>query len=144
GHDARRPRPCGCLSLGYFSLGKQREVTRSPGWRAEKHTDVKRFSRYTNRAKSYEPPPLDINFVPPTHQQQPHPHPTQKPKNTTPTPNPFNPPLPDVRFPKQNPTRASHGRPHPTQHLRHAMHRRLSRQARCKTERWHRGRAGNL
>ena len=35
----------GALSLGYFSLGKQREVTRSPGWRVEKHRDV--FSRST-------------------------------------------------------------------------------------------------
>ena len=43
--DARRSRPRGCLSLGYFSLGKQREVTRSPGRRADKHTDVSRFSR---------------------------------------------------------------------------------------------------
>jgi len=33
----------GALSLGYFSLGKQREVTRPPGRRTEKHTDV--FSR---------------------------------------------------------------------------------------------------
>jgi len=30
----------GALSLGYFSLGKQREVTRPPGGRTEKHTDV--------------------------------------------------------------------------------------------------------
>jgi len=30
----------GAFSLGYFSLGKQREVTRPPGGRTEKHTDV--------------------------------------------------------------------------------------------------------
>ena len=37
GMDARRPRPRGCLSLGYFSLDKQREVTRPP-WMADDTT----------------------------------------------------------------------------------------------------------
>jgi len=36
----------GAFSLGYFSLGKQREVTRSPGWRVEKYRDV--FSGNSN------------------------------------------------------------------------------------------------
>ena len=35
GRTPKRPRPRGCLSLGYFSLGKQREVTRPPGWRTK-------------------------------------------------------------------------------------------------------------
>ena len=34
----------GALSLGYFSLGKQREVTRPPGWRTKQHRDVSRLS----------------------------------------------------------------------------------------------------
>ena len=42
----------GALSLGYFSLGKQREVTRSPGWRAEKHKDVSRSSRQRQKDKN--------------------------------------------------------------------------------------------
>jgi hypothetical protein len=33
---SRRARHPGALSLGYFSLGKQREVTRSPGMAREK------------------------------------------------------------------------------------------------------------
>src|SRR4051812_21904593 len=41
----RRPRPRGCVLFGYFLLHKQEKVTRPPGWRAEKHTDVSRSSR---------------------------------------------------------------------------------------------------
>jgi len=45
----------GALSLGYFSLGKQREVTRSPGWRVEKHRDV--FSRKPKGSKQKQMDP---------------------------------------------------------------------------------------
>ena len=38
--DVRRARPRGGLSLGDFSLAKQREVTRAHGRRAEKDRDV--------------------------------------------------------------------------------------------------------
>src|SRR5215475_7729787 len=42
----------GALSLGYFSLGKQREVTRPPGRRTKQHKDVSRFSRKPQRRKT--------------------------------------------------------------------------------------------
>ena len=42
----------GALLFGYFLLGKQEKVTRSPGWRAEKHRDVQRFSRNPNQTQA--------------------------------------------------------------------------------------------
>jgi len=69
----KRPRPRGCLSLGYFSLGKQREVTRPPGWRTKTHRDVSRSSQNTS-------PP---NHTPPIS--------TLKKTKTTPNPNRYHP-----------------------------------------------------
>src|SRR3954467_15610833 len=40
----RRARHRGCVLFGYFLLHKQEKVTRPPGRRAEKHTDVSRSS----------------------------------------------------------------------------------------------------
>ena len=49
----------GALLFGYFLLGKQEKVTRSPGRASEKHRDVRRVSRNTPRAKGKE---LDPGF----------------------------------------------------------------------------------
>src|SRR5215472_17541475 len=35
----------GVFFFGYFLLGKQKKVTRPPGWRTKKHRDVSRSSR---------------------------------------------------------------------------------------------------
>jgi len=45
----------GALLLGYFLLGKQEKVTRPPGWRTEKHTDV--FSRKPKGSKQKQMDP---------------------------------------------------------------------------------------
>src|SRR4051812_43249073 len=42
---AAKARHRGCVLFGYFLLHKQEKVTRPPGRRAEKHTDVSRSSR---------------------------------------------------------------------------------------------------
>jgi len=49
----------GALLFGYFLLGKQEKVTRSPGMASEKHRDVRRVSRNPPRAKGEE---LDPGF----------------------------------------------------------------------------------
>ena len=52
----RRAPHSGCLSLGYFSLGKQREVTRSPGMASETRRDAGRFSLNTeDQSKELDP-----------------------------------------------------------------------------------------
>ena len=54
----------GALSLGYFSLGKQREVTRPPGWRTKPHKDVSRSSRSLKSDKEHRrqhPKPIHPN-----------------------------------------------------------------------------------
>jgi len=55
GQDARRPRYRGALSLGYFSLGTQREVTRSRE-RAENRQDAVRLQSEALAGASCAPP----------------------------------------------------------------------------------------
>src|SRR4051812_36974838 len=53
---SRRARHRGCVLFGYFLLHKQENVTRPPGWRAEKHTDVSRSSHQRKKKVGQGPP----------------------------------------------------------------------------------------
>ena len=57
GHGCPRDRGReGVLFFGDFLLDKQKKVTRPPGWRTKKHTDVKRLSQNRVKPKT-EPAP---------------------------------------------------------------------------------------
>src|SRR6476646_10540078 len=52
-----RARIRGRVLFGYFLLHEQEKVTRPPGWRTEKHTDVSRLSRQTRNPSTHHPHP---------------------------------------------------------------------------------------
>src|ERR1700755_1923419 len=62
----------GRVLFGYFLLHEQEKVTRPPGWRSEKHTDVSRFSRQHRKPKAKNWIPASAGMTTPEH----HPHPT--------------------------------------------------------------------
>ena len=64
----------GALSLGYFSLGKQREVTGSPWMASEKHTDVSRSSQKADQTCAPNQPRKRTQET--VHRDEHHPHPT--------------------------------------------------------------------